>query len=666
MTHNILSRYTLPLGHLALAILLVTSTTLDAGSCRNDMPGAHTPLTELSLEELMQIEITSLGKKPQPLSNAAAPVFVITNKDIRRSGVTSIADALRMAPGLHVSKLNSHAWAVSARGFNSFFADKMLVLMDGRNVYSSTYGGVYWDEQDILLEDIDRIEVIRGPAGTIWGANAVNGVINIISRCSKDTQGDLLTAGLGKEDKAFIGYRHGGKIGSTGHYRAYLKAHDYDGYADTRVNDDEWGKIRAGFRADTTLSPSTTLNISGDVFRQRDRALDELNDISVREKVTGGNMLAKWEHDTSTGSHLSFQTSIDHTRRKSPIADISVNTLDFDFQHRFEWGDTSESTWGIGYRYTSDDTTDKPFIKFRPADKDFNLHTAFLQNQFRLYNDKLHLTIGSKFEHNDFTGTEIQPSIRAIWFAHKDLSVWASASHAVHTVSRAFTAVVSTVATTPALVQFIGDENLDAENADVLELGLRGTGSGNLTWDAAFFYAKYNDLLDTRTDLVPTLPGFQTRGKNHARATTRGAELALNWEPTRRFHLKTAYTYLDIDADSADDPGFNINLEGRNPRHQLSLRPAFDIGDNIDLDFWLRYVDGLQYTLDGGTSIMKIDAHVGLDARLAWRPNKSMEVALVGQNLLEPEHVEFGPDGNNQHATSVERNLYVQLRWMIR
>ncbi|MCW8962750.1 MAG: TonB-dependent receptor [Gammaproteobacteria bacterium] len=648
-----------------LSILM--SPVSHAGQCRS-ASAASSNLTELPLEELMQIEITSLGKKPQQLADVAAAAYVISNEDIRRSGVTTIADALQMAPGVHVSKLNAHAWAVSVRGFNGFFANKLLVLIDGRNVYSSTFGGVYWDQQDTLLEDIERIEVIRGPAASIWGANAVNGVINIITRCAKDTQGTYLTAGAGKEDKGFFGIRHGGKVGKDGYMRAYFKAHERDGYADIKTNNDGWRSKQTGFRGDFQLDSNNSIMVSGDLYQLKEDSLNALTSTNVREDVDGGNINARWERKLSDNSHISLQGFIDHTRRKSEIADISVDTFDIDFQHRFGWGIQHEFTWGLGYRHISDDINDRPSIRFNPDSKDFDTTTAFIQNESRFFGDRLTITLGSKFEHNDFTGSEVQPSIRGIWAASDHLSVWASASHAVHTPSRAFRSVISTLPPNPlapgVTFQAVGTSNLDSEVADVMEFGLRGNVSRDFTWDAALFVADYDDLVDTTTSgilFTPPIPHVEITGKNDARARTSGLELSGNWQVNPVLQLKASYSYLDLDFDSADDPNTEIDTEGRAPKQLWSLRPSFDISEDLQLDFWLKYVDDTSNVITGN-----IDSYTELDTRLAWQVNKAVEVSLVGQNLLDSKHTEFSADGNNLHTTDVEQNIYLQLRWQIR
>lgn len=617
-------------------------------------------LTALSLEQLMDIEITSLGKKPENLSDVAAAAYVITSEDINRSGVTNIADALQMAPGVHVSKLNSHAWAVSARGFNGFFANKLLVLIDGRNVYSSTFGGVYWDQQDLLLEDIERIEVIRGPAASIWGANSMNGVINIITRCSRDTQGTYLTAGAGKEDRGFVGARHGFTVGDDVYVRAYAKAHNHDGYEDDLATRDAWRTQQSGFRSDFKTNVDNEFTISGDIYQQTNDTYDSINFASVEEDVDGANLNFKWSHQFSEHSYMTLQSYVDHTHRKSSVADIDVDTFDIDFQHNINWNQNNLFSWGLGYRHISDDIKPTASISFTPASDDFALKSGFIQNETAFFDRRVRLTFGTKLENNQYTGTELQPNIRAIWDVNEDLSLWSALSHAVHTPSRAFTSVNSTVVSSPfLLIQAVGRKELDSEKVDIIEFGARGNIGDKVTWDATTYYGEYTDLVDTETITTLGVPVLiEIKGTNYASAISKGVELALNWQARDNIRIKSAWTYQSLDAKSPADPAFVTDLEGRNPEFIWTIRPSIDVRDDLKLDFWLRYVDDTTNSITGD-----IDDYLTLDARVAWQFNPDVELSLTAQNINKSEYTQFGADGNNFHATEVERNIYAQIKW---
>jgi len=436
---------------------------------------------------------------------------------------------------------------------------------------------------------------------------------------------------------------------------------------------DSWDSVQAGFRGDFNWGTDYNLMITGDIYQQSDDAFSPLTLSSVEEDVDTSNLNVRWEVKTDSGSSITLHSFVESSQRKSSLADISVDTFDIDFQHRFDWGSNNEFSWGLGYRHISDDIKDQVSVKFIPAKDDFNLNTAFVQNESRFLNDRLHLVIGSKFEHNDFTGSEIQPSIRGTWHTSDNFHLWAAASKAVHTPSRAFTSVSSIFVNTPFLsVTAQGNPNSDAEEAEVLELGIRGNIGKDFTWDATLFHAKYDDLVDSTTTITPTPIVFfpiQTviAGSNNAEATTNGLELSGIWQVNEDIRLNATYSYLDIDAESQTDANYVINTEERSPRHQWSLRPSLDLSEDIKLDFWLKYVDDTEYTdsSSGTTVIRDIDDYYVLDARLAWQLGRNTELSLVGQDLLDSEHSEFGPEGSNTHATSVERNFYLQLRWQL-
>ena len=402
-------------------------------------------LTTLGLEELMNIEVTSVSKKLEKRSGAAAALYVITEEDIRRSGATSIPEALRLVPGVEVSRIDSNKWAIGVRGFGSRLARSMLVLIDGRSVYTPLFAGTYWEVQDTLLEDIDRIEVIRGPGGTLWGANAVNGVINIITKHSRDTQGLLATAGGGTEERAFGSARYGGTLGETFTYRLYGKYFDRDGGFVPRGDDyDAWSMSRGGFRTDWAMGPQDTLKVQGDLYdgdagqhavitRFRPPFTQVVEDDAT---LSGANLLGRWRHEVSDRSDLALQAYYDNTYRREPSFRERRNTFDLDFQHRFGIPWRQEIIWGLGYRLTADNTGSVPTIVFRPRDRSDDLYSLFAQDEVTVIEDKLRLIVGSKFEHNDYSGFEFQPSGRLVWTPAGSHVVWGSISRAVRTPSR--------------------------------------------------------------------------------------------------------------------------------------------------------------------------------------------------------------------------------------
>jgi iron complex outermembrane receptor protein len=403
-------------------------------------------LMGLSVEDLLNVEVISVAKKAKSLNDSPAAIFVISQDDIRRIGATSIPEALRLAPGLDVARIDSNKWAVSARGFNGRFANKLLVLIDGRSVYTRAFAGVYWENQDVMLEDVERIEVIRGPGATLWGANAVYGVINIITKHSADTQGGLLVAGVGTEEQGFGAFRYGGKLSSDTTARAYIKGFNRDENTHKLGGDagDDWNKVQGGFRMDSQLTTNDTLTLQGDVYHSSINQYTTFAQVtapyrnSFNEKIDafGGNLLMRQHHTFSSTSDYSLQVFYDFYERDEVAVLESRHTLDVDFQHRFALLNWNDVVWGIAYRYSHDDVYSKEFLVTNTPSRNDQLVSAFVQDEITLVDNYLWLTVGSKFEHNDYSGFEVQPTARLMWAPHQQHRLWAAVSRAVRTPSR--------------------------------------------------------------------------------------------------------------------------------------------------------------------------------------------------------------------------------------
>jgi iron complex outermembrane recepter protein len=640
-------------------------------------------LTQLSLEDLMRIEVTSVSKKGERLSDAPAAIFVITQEDIRRSGVTSIPEALRMAPGVEVAKIDANKWAISARGFNSRFATKLLVLLDGRSIYSPVFSGVWWDVQDTLLEDIDRIEVIRGPGATLWGANAVNGVINIITRKAGETQGGLISAGAGTEEKGFGAVRYGLKTGENTAVRAYAKYFNRDASVTSTGAEaaDEWDQFRTGFRMDHEPSGQNNFTLQGDYYQGRSGStynvvtLSPPYSMSFDEKpdLLGGNVLGRWKHVYSNTSELTLQAYYDRTDRRDTFAAEERDTGDIDLQHRFKWIGGQEIIWGLGYRLTRDDIKDNNLRTISPTSQSNELFSAFIQDDITLIDDRLRWVIGSKFEHNDYTGFEVQPSTRLIWTPSKDQSLWGAISRSVRTPSRAERTVTTNVAVIPPgqaenpgplpiQIQILGNTNFASEELIAYELGYRLRPTHYLNIDLAGYYNRYSKLRSNSdpADNAPTL-AFSS-GQPYINQTLElenglskdiyGVELALEWQPLSWWRIKGTYTFMKSDTDES-----SRGLKGAQnldfPQHQFSVRSMINVGKDIEADTWLRYVD----SFDNGS----VPRYYTLDVRLAWRPVKNLELALVGQNLLENRHQEFRPEQFSTQIYEARRGVYGKM-----
>jgi iron complex outermembrane receptor protein len=610
---------------------------------------APTPYKKMTLDELMDIElmnveVTSVSRRESTVGQSPSAVTVITQDDIRRSGATSIPQALRMSAGLEVAQIDNSTWAISARGFNSNTANKLLVLMDGRSVYTPLYSGVFWDVQDTLMQDIDRIEVIRGPAGALWGANAVNGVINIITKDAKDTQGLLLTGGGGTEERNFEGVRYGWKIADDLFARVYVKHFERDETALSSGGGgaDDFFMSRSGFRMDWRPSQENHYTLQGDIYygTRNNLTFDDTD-------LSGGNILGRWHHKLANGGDVTLQMYYDHTDRDIPQTFGEVrDTFDVDFQYHFPLGARHDITCGLGYRVSSDDVTNSAFVVFVPDSQTEQLFSAFVQDEMQLVPDKLRLTIGAKFEHNEFTGFEIQPSARLLWMIDSKQALWGAISRAVRTPTRLERDLLIV---TPA-VSLFGDKNFESEDVIAYELGYRTQPSKLLALDVAAFYNSYHNLRSLETSGTDFIIGNKLHGETY------GLEVGATLKPADWWVFRAAYTHLQVqlerDSDSTDT--VTVASEGNDPRNQIYLRSSMDLPHHIDLDCSLRYVSEL--------SNQNVPGYVAVDVRLGWRPNQNLELAIVGQNLFDDQHPEFG-GGANRHE--IERSVFATLtyRW---
>jgi iron complex outermembrane receptor protein len=636
----------------------------------------------MRLDELVNIKVTSVSKRPEKLSEAPAAIAVITGEDVRRSGVTTIAEALRMAPGLEVARVDAHNWAISSRGFNDLFANKLLVVMDGRSVYTPLFSGVYWDVQDTMLEDIDRIEVIRGPGATLWGANAVNGVINITTKSAKETQGGLFSGGYGTEERGFGSLRYGGEINEHTWYRVYAKAFNRDDSALPSGADanDAWAGYRGGFRIDSEPSLPNVLTLQGDIYQE---TLDQTYlfpattppyVVAQKDKVraAGGNMVGRWTHEFTDEADLKFQVYYDRTQREVGFHNEDRNTFDLDLQLHHPWGERQELVWGFGYRYSDSYNTKSNFVlSFHPADRVTHDWSTFLQDEITLVRDRLRLTLGSKFEHNQYTGLEVQPSGRVLWTPHERHSLWASVSRAVRTPSRADRdlSLVSRVIPpgippsflpAPGAVSIEGDDNTRSEELLAYEIGYRVQVHDRLTIDATAFYNDYDHLVtfEPAGSDLSTLPGYMGLPQsfaNRAYGETYGGELAANVQVNDWWRLRASYSYLQVQLHlkPGSQDTTREGAEGNSPHNQVMLRSEMELPWHLQLDAMGRFVDSLPN--------QGVPSYLSLDVRLGWRPNQHLEFSVVGQNLLDDRHAEFGSAIVSSPRTEVQRGVYGKI-----
>ncbi|HRF44877.1 MAG TPA: TonB-dependent receptor [Candidatus Competibacteraceae bacterium] len=669
-------------GVLALAAGVGLTASLPGGVQAAEIPD----LTYFSIEELMQIKVVSATKVEEALQDIASAVFVITADDIRRSGVTNVMEALRLAPGVEVARVDSSRWAITIRGFNGRFANKLLVLIDGRSVYTSQFSGVYWELQDLFLPDIKRIEVIRGPGGSLWGANAVNGVINIITKNSEDTQGGLVTLTAGNEERAIAGVRYGGTLGDNTQYRVYGQFSERDGLATLNGRDagDDWRMSKGGFRLDWTPSAQDKIAVQGDRYEgnfDQNYVFPTLDSEFSKQELakinaTGGSLQAHWEHQYSAASQIGLQVYYQYADREEPLYIADTDTFDIDFQHNFTLGDRQNIVWGLGYRRNWDQFTDTALATVNPKSATTELFNAFVQDQVDLIPEQLRLTAGVKLEHNDFTGWEWQPSIRMLWTPRPDHHLWAAISRAIRTPSRgeehAQTSLYAlppspVTGNLPTLITLFGNSQLDTEKLIAYEAGYRVQLTGQFSIDTTAFYNDYDQVVGTipgtpflETGIVPPYLVLPLQLENAQSGYDTGFELAADWRPMPAWRMQLAYSYLHSDIKRLGDPAdysFNLN--------QISVLSSWNLSNDLDLDAWGRYVnrDGSILTLSPFNRV-KIDPYFSLNLRLGWRPRKDLEFSLVGANLLDGGggHLEYVQEAYT-FPVEVQRSLYGQMKW---
>ena|SRR5665213_1475948 len=631
----------------------------------NSSPSA---LKKMSLEELMNLDVTSVAKEPESYGQAPAAIDVITGDEIRRSSASSIPEALRLADNLDVAQVTSSSWAISARGFNASVGDKLLVLMDGRSVYTPLFSGVIWNLQDYLLEDIDRIEVISGPGGTLWGANAVNGVINITSKSAKDTQGLYVETGGGTQLQDFVGARYGGTLTSNVFYRVYGKYFDRGNevYSDGTSAHDSWNRGQGGFRIDAEPSPQNQFTLQGDLFGGDTDVTPGGEGTAQAEGTTsGGNVLGRWTRTFSDDSDMSLQLYYDRTHLAAPFQSSgaipagslfeNLDTYDLDFQDRFPLGTWNHIVWGLGYRFIHDVVQDAPLVAFIPGTLDQNLFSGFVQDEIKLH-ENVFLTLGSKLEHNDFTGFEFEPSARLQWNLTTNQMLWGAVSRAVRTPSRYDRDLFEP---SPAYGTFLaGNSTFESETVIAYELGYRAQLGRKVSTSVSTFYNDYNDLRSLGLTGGTSLPAiFQ----NNLAGETYGVEFSVDYQILDWWRLHGGYDFLKehIHVKPGQMDLFNGLNETADPQNQFFLRSSMDLPYRTELDTALRWIDTI-HNNNGATS-GTVPGYAEADIRLAWHATKNIEVSIVGQNLLHDRHAESGFPGPAQEQ--IVRSVYGKVSW---
>ncbi|RYF43909.1 MAG: TonB-dependent receptor [Comamonadaceae bacterium] len=596
-------------------------------------------LADLSLEQLASIEVTSVSKRVQRLSEVPGSVYVIRQEDIRRSGATSLPEVLRLAPNLQVARADANQYAITARGFNGTLANKMLVLIDGRTVYSPLFSGVFWEAQGVMLEDVERIEVLSGSGGTLYGSNAVNGVINIITRSARETRGTLASAAVGNQGRVFNA-RHGAGAGEGTAWRVWGQRtlRDHSELTIGAPVRDGSGTSQAGFRADNS-DARQQLTLQGDVYEST------IDQAPSARRVSGLNLLGRWSRELGGGSRAQLQGYFDRTERDQPgaIRD-ALNTFDLEFQHLSQPWATHELLWGGGWRSQDDrvDNLNPAALVFLPAHRRLNLWNAFVQDDLALH-DKLRLTVGLKLEHNTYTGAEVLPNVRLAWDVAPNHLVWAAASRAVRAPAR-----IDRDVFTPALQA--GGGNFQSEVARVFELGLRGQPAASLSYSLTLFQHRFDRLRS-----VDAGPGG-TSLNNNLEGNVTGLEAWGTWRVSDHWRLKGGYVHqrARFNAVAGTAPLGGATTLGNDPRNRWSLGSSFDLGSQMEVDFQLRRV--------GALPAPAVPSYTALDARWGWQVRPDLELSLTARNLGGGRHPEWGAAASR---AEYGRNVVLKAVWRL-
>jgi iron complex outermembrane receptor protein len=667
--------------HLALNICLAVAGVAQTTSSRD--------LTQISLEDLMNLEVTSVSKKEQPLSKAPGAIYVISQGDIVHSGATNVPDLLRMVPGVDVARINANTWAVTIRGFNYRYSGKVLVLVDGRTVYSPSFSGVYWDQQSMPLENIDRIEVIRGPGGTVWGANAMNGVINIITKRAEDTQGGLLSAVTGSYDRAQGTIQYGAIAGSAVAWRAWARyaANESSPSIPGSPAVDNGHTSQVGFRSDWNLSPADKLTIQGDLSGNSEgqtiatlfwNRLPDLYRFNDQVRVGAGDIVSRWSHVFANGSETTLQIYYDRFRRFDQGLNIE-STGDADFQYHFHAGRRNDIVAGTDYRVADQVYTGGYEFALGPGHRRDQFVSTFIQDEIGL-TDKLALTLGTKLEHNSFTGYEYEPSVQLAWSPASRQTVWLSAAKAIEQPSWLYADTQLDIASVPlpgadpsagkgfALIHINGNPHATSPRVFNYELGYRTRISAKITLDSSVFIADYRRL----QTLEPQEPYFSFSPapphllipsvyENLGKSTDYGLELSARWSPKSWWRLSPGFSYLrmrmSLDPRSADSSFADSSRES--PRTEAQLRSEIKLPRNVEWDTSAYYVSSI---IDATGGLGAVPAYTRLDTRIGWRLGEFAELSIGGQNLLTSRHLEF-LDGLQVTPMETGRAAVARVTW---
>lgn len=623
-------------------------------------------------------EIFSLSKKKESAFDAPSATYVLGSEEIRRSGATSIPEALRLVPGLQVARINGNQWAISARGFNAQYSNKLLVMIDGRIIYTPVFSGVFWDVQDYVIEDIDRVEVVRGPGGSIWGANAVNGVINIITKSAAQTQGAYVSQIVGSQDKSITEVRYGAETAAKDSYRLYAKKAVRDGVdkynnitgskGTSPSNHDGNEQNRAGFRYDVSSIKDSTISVHGDVYSSVAKNYFAAAPAGNHDKDSkGANVVLNWDKKISKKSNFTINAYVDYDQFDTDILKRSANTYDIDFQHFYNFSKENQFSWGVGYRRIDDsiknDSTN--IFVYTPSKMNSYVYSGFVQDKIGIVADELYLTLGSKFMDNNFTGFEYQPSAKLAYYPTRNQTIWSSVSRSVRTPTRGEDGL--------NLINGFqrGSTSYKSEDLMAYELGYRIKPISKVSIDVSSFFNRYTNL---RT--FEQVSAGKNTAANNGHGESYGFELSTKWQVTNDWKLESGYDFLkttlhiyDYSTDVTAGSSALQLTEGQSPKSQFKLKSFYNITPKFEFDNFLYYVDSLPLATATSTSGLgssgsrgHIPSYVRIDTRLGYLPNKNLDLSIGIQNLLDTGHSEFKPGlANNQ--TQIGRTFYFKAVW---
>ena len=661
----------------AISLLLFFFITDSRGQDRQPAPrdnsGAKS-LKNLSLEELSKIEFTATSKEAAGAFKTPAAINVLTREDIARSGATNIPDLLRLIPGVEVAQMSSDKWAIGIRGFEGYLSKAVLVMIDGRSVYTPLFAGVYWEMQDTLIEDIDRIEIIRGPGGTIWGADAVNGVINILTRNARETRGSLVAAGGGNVEQGFLGARYGG--GDDGlAYRFWGKGFVRGPqFHSDGSNFDEWRRGQAGFRLDWNPNFRDSVSLSGSAYKMgagsrlaiSTYSPPAITNVEGTPDFSGQNVTGSWRRTYTSGSDIQIRAYYDRTDRNDLNYREVRNTFDVDFIHHVP-SRFNDIIWGANVHISpSRFFQTVPTVDFTPDKITYSVYSGFAQDSISLIPNRVTAILGTKFEHNSYSGFEIQPSIRLAWTPGDQQTIWTAVTRAVRTPSRLeegfhFTALA--VPTIPLYLRLIGDGEFQSEELLGYEFGARTYIRNRGFISVAAFYNRYDKLLSVENQ--PPAPEATPEPahlvlplyfRNGIETETNGVEVTSIWDIGSSWRIKPSYSYLHLNASR--DPGSNDastenQLEGDTPQHKVVIQSFFTLPHSINLDLTYRYVSAIPD--------QKVPSYSTGDIQIGKRIGQSVVLSAMGRNLFQPHHPEYGglPGG----LVEIRRSAYLKLTW---